>query len=76
METVDEKIPPNRLQELREARFLTQKEVAKIIDKHVTLVSHHENRSRRMTDADVKAYAKLYKVESYELFITKQSVSE
>lgn len=63
------KILKNRLRELREARKLTQQEVAKLLDIDHTTVSRHESGSRDLSLEDIQKYARLYKVESYELFI-------
>ena len=63
------KILKNRLRELREARKLTQQEVAKLLDIDHTTVSRHESGSRDLSPEDIQKYARLYKVESYELFI-------
>lgn len=59
----------NRLKELREQAKLTQGEVAKLLDLHHTTVSKHESMDRVLAPKDVEAYAKLYKVSSYELFL-------
>lgn len=59
---------PNRLRELREERKLTQQEVAKILDITHSTVSRHESRDRAMSSRDIKGYANLYKVETYEIF--------
>jgi len=70
------KILKNRLRELREARKLTQQEVAKLLDIDHTTVSKHESGSRNLTPEDVQKYARLYKVESYELFIDPKAMQE
>lgn len=64
-------LPPrnNRLSEQREKSRLTQKEVAKLLDIDFTTVSAHENGRRGLTQSEIKKYAALYKVESYELFL-------
>ena len=59
---------PNRLRELREERKLTQQEVAKILDITHSTVSRHESQDRAMSPQDIKGYASLYKVETYEIF--------
>lgn len=59
----------NRLKELREERKLTQEETGKILGIDGTTVSKHENGSRSMSDETVRAYARLYKVETYEIFM-------
>lgn len=70
------KIFKNRLRELREARKLTQQEVAKILDIDHTTVSRHESGSRDLSPEDIQKYARLYKVESYELFIDPKDLQE
>lgn len=70
------KIPKNRLRELREARKLTQQEVAKLLDIDHTTVSRHESGSRGLSPEDIQKYARLYKVESYELFINPEDLQE
>lgn len=70
------KIPKNRLRELREARKLTQQEVAKLLDIDHTTISRHESGSRSLSPGDIQKYARLYKVESYELFIDPKDLQE
>jgi putative transcriptional regulator len=70
------KISKNRLRELREARKLTQQEVAKLLDIDHTTVSRHESGSRDLSPEDIQKYARLYKVESYELFIDPRDLQE
>ena len=70
------KIPKNRLRGLREARKLTQQEVAKLLDIDHTTVSRHESGSRGLNPEDIQKYAQLYKVESYELFIDPKDLQE
>ena len=62
-------IKSNRLKELREAVRLTQEEVSKIVGKDSSLVAHHENSTRAITDDDLSAYARLYKVPTHQLFM-------
>ena len=70
------KILKNRLRELREARKLTQQEVAKLLDIDHTTISRHESGSRGLSPEDIQKYARLYKVESYELFIDPKDLRE
>ena len=70
------KTPKNRLRELREARKLTQQEVAKLLDMDHTTISRHESGSRGLSPEDIQKYARLYKVESYELFIDPKDLQE
>ena len=53
------KTPKNRLRELREARKLTQQEVAKLLDIDHTTVSRHESGSRDLSPEDIQKYARL-----------------
>lgn len=66
----------NRLRKLREARKLTQQEVAKLLDIDHTTVSRHESGSRGLGPEDIQKYARLYKVESWELFIDPKDLQE
>lgn len=61
-------IPMNNLKKLRERSRLTLEEVHTLIGYDVTTISKHENCSRGLTDEAIKKYAKLYKVETYEIF--------
>ena len=70
------KISKNRLRELRETCKLTQQEVAKLLDIDHTTVSRHESGSRGLSPEDIQKYARLYKVESYELFIDPKDLQE
>ena len=70
------KILKNRLRELRETRKLTQQEVAKLLDIDHTTVSRHESGSRDLSPEDIQKYARLYKVESYELFIDPKDLQK
>ena len=70
------KIPKHRLRELREACRLTQQEVAKLLDIDHTTVSRHESGSRGLSPEDIQKYARLYEVESYELFIDRKDLHE
>ena len=70
------KIFKNRLRELRESRKLTQQEVAKLLNIDHTTVSRHESGSRGLSPEDIQKYARLYKVESYELFIDPKNLQE
>lgn len=68
------KIPRNRLTELRErgkkqgGNYLTLAEVAKLRGVTEGWVSLQENHKRPLTDEDVVAYAKIYKVSPHEIF--------
>lgn len=64
----------NRLRELRLERKLTQEEVAKLLDIDNTTVSKHESGARGLSLEDIKKYARLYKVEPFELFISPEDL--
>lgn len=63
---------PNRLKEQRERSRLTQKEVAKVTGFDLTTISKHES-GRGLSKESIAAYSKLYKVESYELFLNEDA---
>lgn len=69
METEEETGMKNNLRKLREARSLTQKEVAKLLDLSISAVCRHEVSSRGLTLDKVEAYAGLYKVSAAEIFV-------
>lgn len=62
----------NRLAELRKARSLTQEEVGKLTDQSPETVSRHESGARGMTRDVILKYSKLYKVESFEIYLPPQ----
>lgn len=68
-------IQPNRLRELREASKLTQKEVSKMLDIDFTTVSKHESGTRGIEPKEIEAYARLFKVSSYEIFMTPAKIT-
>lgn len=59
----------NRLRELRKRSKLTQMEVAKLLDLDLASISRHESGGRNLSPEMVKRYARLYKVETHELFL-------
>ncbi len=69
---------PNRLQQLRErgkrdgGLWLTLAEVSRVIGISESLAARHEctdaTRARPLTEEDVEAYARLYKVKTHQLF--------
>lgn len=69
-------ILPNRLKELREQSKLTQEEVAKIIEVDFTTVSKHENMDRSIKAEDLQKYARLYKIQTHEIFFTNADLVE
>lgn len=72
-------VKKNRLKYLRErgkndgSLWLTQEEVAKLSGYDYTTVSRHES-GRGLTAEAIERYAKLYKVETYEVFIEPDSI--
>ena len=61
----------NRIRELRERGVaLTQEEVGKIMGYDNTTISRHENNSRSLSPEDIQRYAKLFKVETWELVLS------
>lgn len=73
---VDKVAVPNRLKFLRERVNLTQKEVGRIVGVDETTVSKHENGDRALSDTMIREYAKLFKVETHELFINLNKEGE
>lgn len=63
------RLPKNRLRELRDRSRLTQEEVAKMLEYDHTTVSRHESGDRALDADDIKKYSRLFKCESYELFL-------
>lgn len=62
-------IPKNRLSELRARSRLTQEEVAILMNiNDITIISKHENSKRPLTNEVITKYAKLYKVQTHEIF--------
>ena len=66
----------NRLRELRLERKLTQEEVAKLLDIDNTTVSKHETGLRGLSLEDIRKYARLYKVEPFELFVSPEDIKK
>lgn len=66
----------NRLKFLRERSRLTQGEVGQIIGVDNTTVSKHESSSRGLSAGEISSYATLYKVESWEIFLSPEELGE
>lgn len=68
----------NRLKILRDRSRLTQREVAKLMDIDYTTVSKHEAGTRGLTREEVENYARVFKCESYEIFMepSEATISE
>lgn len=69
METQRKPKFPNRLRELRRGRQLTQEEAATLTGFSLSAVNRHENGNRSMDGPTMEAYAKLYGVTAYELYV-------
>jgi transcriptional regulator with XRE-family HTH domain len=61
-------IPRNKLAQLRKRSRLTQQEVSILTGYDVTTISKHECGTRGLDHDAVLKYARLYKVETYEIF--------
>lgn len=59
----------NRIRELREERKLTQRELGLIVGLDASTVSKHEDGSRNLQAEQVRRYADVFKIETFELFI-------
>lgn len=59
----------NRIAELRKSRQLTQEELGKLMDLDHTTVSRHESGDRTPTTSEIVKYARIFKVETHELFM-------
>lgn len=70
------RILPNRLKELREQSKLTQEEIAKLMDLDFTTISKHENMDRSIKDTDLEKYARIYKVQTHEIFFNSDYFDE
>ena len=60
---------PNRLRTLRFRSRLTLKELAKLLDRSEACVSRHESGRRNLDAQDIVDYARVFKCESYEIFM-------
>lgn len=63
------KIPQTRLRELREQSKLTLEEVSTLTGFDITTISRHENGQRSLSDDALTKYAKLYKVQTHQLYV-------
>lgn len=66
METTE--IAKNRLRELRNRSRLTLEEVSTLTGFDITTISRHESGGRGLTPDAIEKYARLYKVQTHELF--------
>jgi transcriptional regulator with XRE-family HTH domain len=60
---------PNRIRFLRRRSRLTQKELAKLVDRDLSTVSRHESGLREMDERDIIDYSRVFKCRSYEIFM-------
>lgn len=63
----------NRLREQRERSRLTVSEVAKVTGISQSALTKYENGVLKLSDERAVVLAKLYKVETHELFLTLES---
>ncbi len=63
---------PNRLHELRLRSRLTQAEVAKLLDVSMSSIAKFETGTRQPSREEIIGLARLYKVETFELFLSEQ----
>ena len=59
----------NRLKTLRLRSRLTQDELGLLTGKHPTLISRQEKGKRPLTQNDIAKYARVFKCETYEIFV-------
>jgi len=65
-----------RLRELRNRSRLSLEEVSVLTGYDVSTISKHESGSRNLTADAISRYAKLYKVETHELFDLEQLIEK
>lgn len=73
---VEVQIPTNRIKEQRELSRLTQEELAKLMDLDFTTVSRHESSARALSQEDIFKYARIFKIQSYELFLVPTELEQ
>jgi transcriptional regulator with XRE-family HTH domain len=61
-----------RLRELRDRSRLSLEEVSVLTGYDTTTISKHENGSRNLTSEAISKYARLYKVQTHELWDLSQ----
>lgn len=67
-------IHPNRIRILRERASLTQQELAHLTGLDFTTVAHHEAGSRRPTPANLQNYARVFKVQTWEILLDPEKI--
>lgn len=65
-----------RLRELRDRSRLSLEEVSTLTGYDVTTISKHEGGSRNLTPEAIAKYAKLYKVQTHELWNLDQMIEK
>lgn len=58
----------NNLKKLRDGSRLTLDEVSKLTGFDVTTISKHENSVRGLSEEAILKYARLYKIQTHEIF--------
>ena len=70
----EENVDMNRIRYFRERARLTQAEVATILGTDETSVSRWENGSRALTPQIIEKLSRLFKCESWELFLDRKGL--
>ena len=65
----------NRIRELRERSRLTQEELGKLTEYDYTTISRHESGDRALDAEAIKKYARVFKCETFEIFLNPDSVA-
>ena len=65
----------NRIAEFRNRARLTQAELGKLMDLDHTTISRHESGDRNLTPDDITKYAKVFKVDTWELFMSPEEIA-
>jgi transcriptional regulator with XRE-family HTH domain len=73
---LDERIPRNKLRQLRDRSRLSLAEVSILTGYATSTISKHESGDRALTDDAIEKYAKLYKVETHEIFYLDGELGE
>ena len=59
----------NRIYELRERSRLTQSELAALLRVNPSTISNHEQGRRTLDREQIRAYAQVFKVDTWEIFL-------
>ena len=59
----------NRVKFLRERSRLTQEELATLTNQALSTVCKHETHDRGLSDKAISAYARVFKIPTYQLFV-------